>query len=113
MNYELAKKLKDAGFPQKEHTDAPVFWIMPSNALFLDSKMKPLKTYCYLPTLSELIGACGDSFSALHRRSRRFKETEKLYWTAWTYDSYSSSRNGSTPEEAVANLWISLYAHKK
>ena len=45
MTYELAKQLKDAGFPFKESREA--------------------RPRIILPTLSELIAACGYGFQSL------------------------------------------------
>lgn len=59
----------------------------------------------YAPTLSELIEACGDNFWALYKA--RFAE--------YTWQAHSSSdqwdteiSHGTTPEEAVAKLWLTL-----
>ena len=51
------------------------------------------------PTLSELIEACGDSFHSLSM-------DDKTHWVA-NWRVYGESR-GSTPEEAVAKLYIAL-----
>ena len=94
MNYKLAKKLKDNGFPQenkKEHCPG---------------------CYCdiqdpYIPTLSELIEACGDEFVCLER------EDMEDDWT-WKVVAYSDKERGfiyktsKTPEEAVSKLWLEL-----
>lgn len=83
MNYELAKQLKDAGFPWK----GPFF----ENEEYYRE---------YYPTLSELIEACGDKFDALVSSERSGG------WMAT--DGRGLSGDGSTPEEAVANLWLEL-----
>ncbi len=84
MNYELAKQLKDAGFPQKDicghcgtkfHTDT-------------------------FPTLFELIEACGDRFQRLSRMDYGFRAVGMK-------DSVIFCDN-NTPEEAVAKLWLEL-----
>ncbi len=85
MNYELAKKLKDAGFPEME-------WRIEQ---FL--KHGPAK----LPTLSELIEACGDSLGDLTR-------TDSGWMTNCENIGNNPQTEGSTPEEAVANLWLEL-----
>ena len=84
MDYELAKALKDAGFPQSGDSQ---LW-------FSD---------VYIPTLSEIIEACGEDFGSL---------------TKVVYDSVDKwecrDRTGyieiveHTPEEAVAKLWLEL-----
>lgn len=91
MTYELAKKLKDAGYPQK-------------NKYFCDGCANPkcaINEYenakpDYQPSFSELIEACG--YVSL--------EGEGDDWTA--SDMIMSIQKGSTPEEAVANLWLEL-----
>ena len=95
-SYELAKTLKDAGFVQ-ENGDGKFLW--PSEAV-LDSCGK-CADEVYLPTLSELIEACGDDFKKLIKDS-----------SPWRADGWNGKEifegHGSTPEEAVANLWLAL-----
>jgi len=94
MKYELAKQLKEAGFPQPG---------LPEGVHGRDA-WEPFK-----PTLSELISACGEEFYSLEKdltsgvwRWRVFKRgefqlprTDGVYW-------------GDTPESAVASLWLEL-----
>lgn len=95
MNYELAKQLKDAGFPQKQHYN--------SDTGYRDDFRSPeLVAY---PTLSELIGACGDKFRGLEVGDW-LAEDKSVIW-------YAKSKleiivEGNTPEGAVANLWLEL-----
>lgn len=90
MNYELAKQLKDAGFPQRQRKGT-FPWKLTK------------KEDCYVPTLSELIEACGDDLEEI----KQMKESDLVSykWEAYTNGYYVV---GSTPEEAVANLWIAL-----
>lgn len=81
MKYELAKKLKEAGFPQKSPNREKDEWLY------------------YEPTLSELIEACGVEFNSLVKFGS--------YWSASAND-FELNGKGSTPEEAVANLWLVL-----
>jgi len=83
MNYELAKKLKDAGFPVKKFGYAPDI----------------LEGDFVSPTLSELIEACG--------RKLTITDTGPN-WRAWSHLDPESDCDGKTPEEAVANLWLKL-----
>lgn len=103
MKYELAKKLKDAGFPQK--------FIFPDDlelkARVAMARDEDIVTY---PNLSELIEACGDGFEYLNR-------VHGGGWVAGTHDTpiegtlgVSNFENGTTPEEAVANLWLALHS---
>lgn len=99
MKYELAKQLKDAGFPIVEHLNKS-----PEN---IDRGFYGLPyDKVYAPTLSELIEACGDDFVKLTRMT-----TGKEKWLA--KGDKESKRHvrksfGSTPEEAVAKLWLEL-----
>jgi hypothetical protein len=92
MNYELAKKLKDAGFPQYEPNGFP--GIMNPDG---DKAV-------YYPTLSKLIESCGDDFKEMYRADK----SGKSIWVAKCCDNSSHVGEGSTPEEAVANLWLAL-----
>lgn len=79
MNYELLKQLKDAGHP---------FVFEQGDGI-------------HLPTLEELIEACGDKFFALKHH---------IGWIAvgWDGPHLSITGVGKTPEEAVANLYLAL-----
>lgn len=96
MNYELAKKLKDAGFKQggdggRIHADGCNWKDFPC--------AQP-----YTPTLSELIEAC----VGIGRNFNMSYKIEKGTWRATSYYDKTIQGNGSTPEEAVANLWLAL-----
>lgn len=98
MNYELAKELKEAGFPITKVT-----WTWKTG----DVEGEHLPN----PSLSELIETCG-------------KDNEKgeftLYWdlkewvSGYYEDTWGEPRQhnieetGSTPEESVARLWLAL-----
>ena len=88
ISFELAKKLKDAGFPQSE------FPRVQQQAVH----------YARMPTLSTLIEASGAGFGALGR--------EPDCWVACEFVSergeWSNAHEGKTPEDAVARLWLSL-----
>lgn len=90
MTYELAKKLKDAGFPNSEK------WRDTGTYIILDEDDS------YPPTFSELIEACGDGFYQLHKQGERFYASDGK-----SKIGYSELLKG-TPEEAVANLWLEL-----
>ena len=107
MDYELAKKLKDMGFPKIRFT---TFTATGSDEVILLEG----------PTLSELIEACGDKMVAL-QRGEVFNgpnyEVKKGGWEAVSrWESYNPPEidesfpfgKGKTPEEAVAKLWIEL-----
>lgn len=96
MKYELAKKLKDAGFPMDYNLDS-------------FSEFDKRTANISIP-LEELIEACGKYFQGL-RKSRLHK-----HWTATWRNGFAKSkrvkegvyRSGETAIEAVANLWLAL-----
>jgi hypothetical protein len=109
MTYELAKQLKDAGFPQNISSHAEGSWT---------DDLSTMDETVYFPTLSELIEACGEDFNDLLRVGGVDMATKKktvppkgLEWraTAFRYGLGTNYENGATHEEAVANLWIFLH----
>lgn len=90
MNYELAKELKDAGFPQGD----------------TGRKVGLRSDEAIVPTLEELIEKCGDKFYslvfAIDNDWRAFSETDQWNTVA--------TADGKTPTEAVARLWLALNA---
>ncbi len=101
ITHELAKKLKDAGFPQGK-VDMYTFegdWI-------------PENEREYLPSLSELIEACGDKVIVWKWNGRCYATTyseEKDHVDDHCLDStWWNSTDGETYEIAVANLWLDL-----
>lgn len=112
MKYELAKELKDAGFPQKtesylvehrkwEEQDGKMVEIGP---VWIKEQWGSLTsaTWVSIPTLSELIEAC------VGVRSRELVlNTLKGYSEARIIDKEELGA-GKTPEEAVAKLWLAL-----
>lgn len=116
MNYELAKSLKEAGFPQ-EGNGKYVGYIgnlkdedMKSGGVFGLAQ----EDFAYLPTLSELIEACGEINLVLWKFENKWfagNLGEKTgSYSEFYIDSYPDpSEEGSTPEEAVANLFLTLH----
>jgi len=82
MNYELAKGLKEAGFPHE--------W---------SALVKDPENFVF-PTLSELIEACGEKFKGLSRMS---DNPEKNRWVAFAVNGECAF---PTAVEAVAHLWL-------
>lgn len=109
MNYELAKKLKDAGFPQTGisgvmigNDGAEYIWGAPFPTI--------INPY-YIPTLSELIEACGDEFCELNKAKGTTKHWFSFAWSKWEDGNFKGEKigsHGTSPEEAVANLFIVL-----
>lgn len=103
MDYETAKKLRDAGFPQEINEGS--FYFAGRNLFHPycwggDGEDKPYGEYWLVPNLEELIAECGDGFQALTRDDRN--------WTAIGFGTYASGFEGSTPKAAVANLYLAL-----
>lgn len=110
ISYELAKKLKDAGFPQ---------WNYQKKG---DVFCRGTDKECYIPTLSELLEACGKGFYALYSPVDLYTPPGEAFGLmAWVAVSPGSeylpgkvidfghkAGAASTPEEAVANLWLAL-----
>jgi hypothetical protein len=95
MTYELAKQLKDAGFPRGDQLNTP------HPQFFEDEAHEiPIRT----PTLIELIAACGNRFYSVVRK--------KSGDTFYASDGDDWILPGSTPEEAVAKLWLALAQEK-
>ena len=104
MNYELSKKLKDAGFPQDPegyelHTPDCKGWDGPSDCT--------KETRAVVPTLSELIEACEPK---MYRLDYDDEGNDGYKAMAGTADNHFTG-TGTTPEEAVANLWLALNKH--
>lgn len=102
MNYELVKKLKDAGYPIKYTLGALAYDQEPPSQFIID------------PTLSELIEACGDRFEKLEYNPYHDETVEDWYTTGCDDRKHKPGEYsghtiwGKTPEEAVANLWLAL-----
>lgn len=116
MNYDLCKRLKDAGFPQTGErivttdraacTDDYYRCIAPIEENCYCARCEDLEGWCAVPTLSELIAACGEKFLELNAVFR-----EMCIWKAYSFpdeEGESLEGEGATPEEAVANLWLNL-----
>ena len=116
MNYQLAKKLKDAGFPQKREYTYHGFTLNGEEV-----KQGLIEEIIPFPTLSELIEACGEEFKQLERKligqektvewfAIRIFDREELRKIGYTDDHTPGSYifSGSTPEEAVVNLWLEI-----
>lgn len=92
MNYELAKELKDAGFPQVWPINTPE-----------GTAPEPYEGPYYFPTLDELIKACGKDFASLEY----FTDDTEEWWAYGRMLGHEGSF-APTPEEAVAMLWLAL-----
>lgn len=118
MNYELCKKLKDVGFPQEIGKGE----VLMDLHMSVDENGNGIPCeQVYIPTLSELIAACGDSFrkivfhhSCVTRPDYVEKYGENMSWSAHSCAHFVPKRikgkvfRGTTPEKAVANLWLEI-----
>ena len=105
VDYNLAKQLKEAGYPQDFDDNSHC------RGLLYDKDGDIVQhevggEYIYIPTLSELIEACGDGFCGL----TKFNSEERNWRASW--DNGTTKRWidivdswGNTKEEVVANLW--------
>lgn len=107
MPYELAKKLKDAGFPQGPYGNRT---LEPQLVDPRRTVAEAMEQEAYAPTLEELIDACGDNFAWLHHsvKSKRWAVQDFIY----DEDEGPHGGQGSTPTEAVARLWLALNSTK-
>ena len=96
MKYELAKQLKEAGFPQ--HLALKEFPKLKKAMKLMDEMSGEVEPY--IPTLSELIEACGEEFGMVARA-----DNQTFIARNW-FDKIQVE--GKTPEEAVAKLYIKL-----
>lgn len=104
MNYKLANQLKDAGFPNISFeciSDIP-------HLVHYDNGEKCQWELQKAPTLSELIEACGIPSDRMNF------QLETVFNELWVTEKsglgFSHSAEGSSPEEAVAKLWLKLHA---
>lgn len=95
-NYNLAKELKDAGFPQSGD-DGRFYNAYPSDG--------GKGASVYYPTLEELIEACG-------RHDFKLRQTYSAYENKTFYvveiPGDDDMERCDTPTEAVARLWLAL-----
>ena len=90
IDYDLAKKLKEKGF---DFSNSPT--------VFDD------EVGC--PTLSNLIEACGKDFAELQSWGNYTRYVEGNHkWCAFGFEKRAYG-GGSTPEQAVALLWLELH----
>lgn len=107
MDYSLARSLKDAGFPQEP--DGLGRWIDKFDQTY--SGFAPAEPEdAIIPTLSQLIEACGEKFLGLAKWDLDSGPEKVARWYASTRVKKNTSDLcwGDAPEEAVGNLWLAL-----
>ena len=102
MDYDLAKRLRDAGYPQKQ--DALLF-PAEHNPRSLKGRRESAALRAYAPALPELIAACialseGGVFGLRHRKR------------AWTAAAVGRRCRAADSDAAVAHLWLALRAKR-
>lgn len=97
MNYELAKQLKDAGFPQ-------ISYIGSNDGERLTHHYESY----YIPTLSELIGACGDDLAIIKFNDPMIHRVGHIQAISYPKRGVVLNAWTKTPEESVARLWLKL-----
>lgn len=113
MNYELAKELKDAGFPQKKLEISGVYAGICKHGMYGFSEGREScdcgeEETVHFPTLEELIEACGDGFDGLMSQKRVSDSLGEWVAMKDRYKSLDECFFGKTPTEAVARLWLAL-----
>ena len=111
MEYALCKKLKEAGFPQRE-SDVGDFDLCQHNNGELHDRNEECEVII-VPTLEELIEACGEEFGDLSfavYENDGTEENPKRNWLALPKPNgiARTAHVGNSPSEAVANLWLAL-----
>ena len=116
MRYEIAIKLKEAGFPEPKVRNESQTYLtkglmsngemqdIPFGAYDLDTLDREFP-FAYVPTLLDLIEACGDRFGRLERV--KMPSGIVLYAATESYPQTIPTTQGvDSPEEAVAELWL-------
>ncbi len=96
MTYELAKELKEAGYPQKGKGE----WFNNSTH---ETTLNEFSDNIYAPTLEELIDACGNEIV--------IEISKDNQTTAYEYEHSNEDGTpyryyGKNAVEAMANLWL-------
>jgi hypothetical protein len=101
IDYKLAKQLREAGFFQ----GGAGRWVT-------DPDLIVARDRTYVPTLSDLIEACGKQFWSVTRLQH--VDTDGQRWLArdatidFNGNTPAFQISGKSPEEAVARLWLVL-----
>lgn len=102
MNHETALKLKEHGFPQRGRNQDGYDFSENGGDV-------------YIPLLEELIDACGDKFTGFVNNEGTWVAGKLQGWddgSVFVNDEKMEGK-GSTPTEAVANLWLALNPKQK
>lgn len=103
ISYELAKRIKEAGFPQTFTN--PTHFIEPnSDAKITDVVALSPEKFISIPTLEEAIEACGSKLAL----SEDGEKDDKWLATRFGEGLERITQAGSSPLEAVLNLWLAI-----
>ena len=107
LTYEDCKELKDAGFKSYHQMDMDTGSWCVNCSWNEDRPEKGFKDMCF-PSLEELINACGNKFHGIYTRNKEWVShgflSKKEFDDKYCY--------GSTPSQAVKNLWIAINTNK-
>lgn len=113
ISYELVKRIKDANHPAIRMTD---------DELSHHQQVEIINGVTYhIPSLEEAIEACGEGIFELLRQSEWHQQSTGFIWMATIANAKNIKglslseiskvmikAGGSTPLEAVLNLWLSI-----
>jgi hypothetical protein len=104
MDYDLAKQLKEAGFP---YTTGGYF-IDPSGLHVMGEQTAFRSDLGYVPTLEELIEACGDDAFMLEKGRTGWGGSHNNWNASKVVNGMQYVNEGPGPVTAVARLWLAL-----
>jgi hypothetical protein len=107
MNYELAKELKDGGFPQNGSGKL----IGPADSLVWRHADR-----VYMPTLEDLLGSLGNHFYSLGRIGPHKWRAQSFATKDMRHDDRTPlighKVDAILPDIALARLWLALHANR-
>lgn len=114
MNYELAKELKEAGFPQKKLEISGVYAGICKHGLYGYSKGREScdcgeEETVHTPSLEELTESCKSNGGYFSFEITWIRANTPRQWKAKMFSHADNPEaNGTTQLEAVARLWLAL-----
>lgn len=105
--YDLAVRLRDSGFPQREFPGSMICKhnLLADSPIYIDESLHYCEEGVYAPTLSELIVELGDSLQSLINNKPNG-------WIGFTNRKDERGERleikGPTPEIAVSELWLKI-----
>lgn len=98
MMYEIAKKLKDAGYPQERYDGTHY---TPTSVVIRDGERLAVED-CYAPSLAELLAMCDQTnyFTLQHHGPNSWRAQQGVVNPIVAY--------GKTADEVLANLFVKV-----